>query len=656
MFNFAFLKKIPWGLGLRTLALAFILLIFGLQLRWLPEQIQRLKRGVVYGINFKYMVGRSEAIVNDVNIKAIEKGVSVGDIVLNPEAMTEGEIGTSVTLLIKSGDAPAREVTFVRESINLAVYTATHTRFVGLSPRVRLYFVLILLWVSVLGTGVFSVVAYLFRSDAWLAFFVVAAITNFLSILGPNIAFLFFWSYFPTALILFLILFPNGRLDPKWSWLLVLSPLPSTFRMVSFYTWQQFTRGIFDNFNPIPIFVILYGVIYKYRKSFTLIEQRRMKWLLFGLILISVPSPWLAYLGFSTRFIQGLNWLLVLHQGEIIGLVTILLASMGLLSISLVLGVVIYRYRNIFTLIERQKTKWLIFGLALWVPPIAVLKMFNIYYSYSNQYNKLIAAGHISDGIFLFGWIAFAASAVLASFHYRLEDVDSFINRALVYSGLIAMVGVTGLMALVFIDYTLGEITTRQKVFMVVPISIFLIAVSFKPARYRLQAFVDKYFKSEDFDFAKVFFEFIPEIQMDTALPDLLKLLAKRSYEQFGVTYASAFIKNRNGKLQHVSTVLMSGEIPPLVIDIQELSKLKRGELVSDIDSAYSIIIPLVLSRGENMDLMGALVLGPRLNGLGYSTNMKKSLIDFGQEVGKALYMARIRNQKLSSKQILQAG
>jgi len=51
------------------------------------------------------------------------------------------------------------------------------------------------------------------------------------------------------------------------------------------------------------------------------------------------------------------------------------------------------------------------------------------------------------------------------------------------------------------------------------------------------------------------------------------------------------------------------------------------------------------LSRGQKLDLIGALVLGPRLNGLGYSTNMKKSLMGFGKEVGKALYLAHTRSR-----------
>ncbi|HEX9386876.1 MAG TPA: hypothetical protein VF918_11200, partial [Anaerolineales bacterium] len=63
---------------------------------------------------------------------------------------------------------------------------------------------------------------------------------------------------------------------------------------------------------------------------------------------------------------------------------------------------------------------------------------------------------------------------------------------------------------------------------------------------------------------------------------------------------------------------------------------------------AQSLIVPLVVPRSRKPSLLGAMLLGPRLQGLGYSTPMLKSLKKFGEEVGKAFYVAEIRDNKKS--------
>jgi len=110
-------------------------------------------------------------------------------------------------------------------------------------------------------------------------------------------------------------------------------------------------------------------------------------------------------------------------------------------------------------------------------------------------------------------------------------------------------------------------------------------------------------------------------------LPELSKILATKSVEQFGVASASVFIKNRSGKLKHIKNCRHRKKTPKPVIESQALSELEKGELViPDLVSAYSIMIPLVLTRSRQSDFIGALMLGPRLNELGYSTEMKKNL------------------------------
>jgi hypothetical protein len=123
--------------------------------------------------------------------------------------------------------------------------------------------------------------------------------------------------------------------------------------------------------------------------------------------------------------------------------------------------------------------------------------------------------------------------------------------------------------------------------------------------------------------------------------------LAEKSVEQMGVTHASVFLKNKSGKLQHIKTASSEKKVTSPVIENQTLIKLKMGELItSDTNSDYSVIVPLVVPRGQRSDFVGALMLGPRLNELGYSFEMKKSLKRFGEEVGISLYVAQVKRRR----------
>lgn len=374
-----------------------------------------------------------------------------------------------------------------------------------------------------------------------------------------------------------------------------------------------------------------------------------MNWLVFGLLLSVFPrwSSLLLFLGLPKKFAVNFSVDAILHASQFAYPAYTMIRDLGPISAFIVLATIVYRYHHTFMPAERQQAKWFIFGLVLSAGPTLVIFAFNLYYYSSNQYGEAYVISSFLDGLFLLELAAIVASVVLALLRYRLVDVDLLINRALVYGGLITMAGAACLLAIAFIDFTLGQISENQKAFMVIPISAFLFAAAFKPAHFRLQIFVDKYIKPDKFDFAETFFEFSPEMRIHFTLPELSEILATKSVEQLGVAHASVFLKNRNGKLQHARTASISKKAPKLSIESKALSELEKGNLViPDLASAYSIIIPLVLPRTRKPDFIGALMLGSRMNELGYSTEMKKSLQKLGEEIGKTLYFAQIRKRR----------
>ena len=666
MLNFNFLKKFPWTTVLRVFALTIILLITIFIVPWLPLQIHKLKQGRVEGISFKYerpsgaVVGDSasleyagvsgEVVVDGADKEAMELGIFPGSIVINSEVLTTGEIGSPVTLLVKYGDLPVREITLTRRQPYS--YNPTLSAFLGLSPLVRLYFAITFLCGAVLLTAIGGIVAFWFQSDAWLAFFVVGAITNFFAPMqATNPSWLLFWSYFPAGLILFLLLFPNGQLNPKWSWMLVFLPLSKNINNNALGRgylpiWPEYVYNFWSQ-HKLHIFLVIASILaYRYRKEFTPTERRRMAWLILGLILISTRWQWLAYLGVSMDFIQKFNWFTLWTNGGIANIFLSSLFSYGVAtSLLLILGVFSYRYRNTFTPVEQQQAKWLILGTFTFILLATILKIFSACYFSLIQQDQSEAAVKLFDKIFLLAIVFLVFCAVSALRRYRLWDVDTFINHVLVYGGLTITAGEICQLSVTFINRTVGLASANQSAFLIFPIAIFIIVITYKPVRTWLQKLADKYFPPERVNFPEAFLEFTSDLRGHFTPFGLSKVLAEKSVQQMEVTHASVFLKNTSGKLQHIKTAFTDKKTPKPVIEKQALSKLEEGELIAP-NSNYSIIIPLAVPRGKKQDLIGALLLGPRLNGLGYSAEMKKSLKEFGNKAGTSLYVAQIKKRR----------
>ena len=168
----------------------------------------------------------------------------------------------------------------------------------------------------------------------------------------------------------------------------------------------------------------------------------------------------------------------------------------------------IYRYRRVSGPVERQQTKWFIFGLALFVAffPLA-------------DFGPLRRLDAMSGSI---GLIIIPISIGIALLRYRLWDVDVVVRRTAGYALL------TGLLALVYF----GSIVVLQRLLapftgettLATILSTLLIAALFLPLRRRIQEWIDRRFYRRKYDAAKVLQGFTATARDET---DLEKLTAE---------------------------------------------------------------------------------------------------------------------------------
>jgi hypothetical protein len=177
-----------------------------------------------------------------------------------------------------------------------------------------------------------------------------------------------------------------------------------------------------------------------------------------------------------------------------------LLQAVGFLVF--VLSVVVaqvYRYRRVSTPLQRQQTKWVVFGVAIALTGFLALTfltplIFPTTQPLSFSVPSLLAATY---GVMLLVPVSLA----IAILRHQLYDIDLLINRTLVYGSLTAILsgvyflGVVGVQAL--IQATTG---IQKESTLAIVASTLAVAALFQPLRRRLQRGIDRRFYRRRYD------------------------------------------------------------------------------------------------------------------------------------------------------------
>ncbi|MDP9471330.1 MAG: hypothetical protein M3Q71_11795 [Chloroflexota bacterium] len=109
---------------------------------------------------------------------------------------------------------------------------------------------------------------------------------------------------------------------------------------------------------------------------------------------------------------------------------------------------------------------------------------------------------------------------------YRLWDIDRVVNRALVYGLLTGILGVTYMASVVGLGGFLTTVVGQRANTLVVAASTLAVAASFRPARSRIQGFIDRRFDRAKYDAARTLATFgaavRDEVDLNGLTDDLL--------------------------------------------------------------------------------------------------------------------------------------
>ena len=281
----------------------------------------------------------------------------------------------------------------------------------------------------------------------------------------------------------------------------------------------------------------------------------------------------------------------------------------------------VYRYRHISTPMERQQTKWVVFGAVIALLGLLLLGSLVLRFLVLVQNLGLLLSVILVTSIYLL-LLLIPLSLAIAILRYRLWDIDGIIQRTLVYATLSACV--IGLYVLVVVG--LGSLLKVQDDILLSLLVTGLIAVLFQPLRQRLQQVVNRLLYGERDDpyavLARLSSRLEATLLPETILPTIVETVAQTL------------------KLPYVAIALLASQRP---LTATAGTVVEAGAEVPDIAASYgrttpdTMRVPLVYQA----ETIGYLLLAARA-GETFDKTDARLLADLARQAGVAVYAGRL--------------
>ncbi len=270
----------------------------------------------------------------------------------------------------------------------------------------------------------------------------------------------------------------------------------------------------------------------------------------------------------------------------------------------------VYRYRRVANRVQRQQTKWAVFGIAMALTGFLSVNVAVSAVGLPAPASAGALATLMVGAALMYGALLLIPLSIgIAMLRYHLFEVDVLINRTLVYGTLTACV--IGLYVLA-VGY-LGALFRTGSNLIVSLLATGLVAVLFQPLRDRLQRGVNRLMYGERDDPYAVLSRLGQRLEATLAPEAVLPTIVETVKESLNLPYAAIALKHADADAFAVAAA--------------------SGTPVSD-----TLRLPLVY-RNETV---GQLLLAPRAPGETFSPADRRLLDDLAREAGVAVHAVRL--------------
>jgi hypothetical protein len=184
-------------------------------------------------------------------------------------------------------------------------------------------------------------------------------------------------------------------------------------------------------------------------------------------------------------------------------------------------AVQVYRYARLYTPVQRQQTKWVVFSFALIALPLVIgYSVAPVFWPTLTSPGSAYRLANIV--VLMLGTLPISLGVGVAILRYRLYDIDVIIRRTLVYGTLTAMLVVVYFGVVIGLQALTGTVNRQASHSPVIIVaSTLLIAGLFTPLRRGIQAAIDRRFYRRKYDTEKTLAAFGTRLRTETDLAAL---------------------------------------------------------------------------------------------------------------------------------------
>ncbi len=217
---------------------------------------------------------------------------------------------------------------------------------------------------------------------------------------------------------------------------------------------------------------------------------------------------------------------------------------LALAELATVVLVQFYRYRWVSGPLQRQQTKWVIFGLAVPIAVNVIGTALTLLFPELTKPDSLYPLALDQTGFLIILFIPFSFG--IAILRYRLWDIDAIINKALVY-GLL-----TAFLAAIYVGLIIGLESLARAIIgnasdepVVLVVSTLAIAALVQPVRKRIQTIIDRRFYRRKYDAVKTLEKFGAALRNEVDLNELHDQLLAAVEETMQPAHVSLWLRSQ---------------------------------------------------------------------------------------------------------------
>ena len=278
----------------------------------------------------------------------------------------------------------------------------------------------------------------------------------------------------------------------------------------------------------------------------------------------------------------------------------------------------IYRYIRVADPIEKQQTKWVVYGLTVGMGGYVAVRTVGGFVP--DPYGSALPVGIallILGELFI---LLLPLSITIAVIRYRLWDINPIINRTLVY-------GALSFLTIAFYILTVGGFAlyfhNNQTNLVTSFIATGVVAMLFEPLRQRLQRAVNRFMYGERDDPATVLMRLSQRLDAALAPDSVLQTIVETLAQTLRLPYAAISLADDAPSARFASTPGM----PP----------------------SHVVYLPLTYQTAR----VGQLILAPRAADESFSSSDLKLINTIAQQAGVAAYTVRLNNDLRKSRERL---